>query len=1001
MLSANHLAPQTVAAIEVVKRLEALEWRCAWLRGGTVEELQQGLDSLARTAVPSVQQEDKADDALEKLKAWFASHDLAVLAIDDAREDALQYLEDKVLPPGRGRVLMTGANELSQSNFNMELKTFAVEDSVALIKQKFDGRFSAYPDVYSLAFEEDGNNKRLMDFLSDDLVDNLPIIVDQVGQLLLTKAEDAGLRKKGLSDVERREKCSGLLASTIEEISKSAYDVDDTSLPANDRHLRGLLGTVRLWVDRIRSLPDRELSEASLGLLHACGLLAKQGIPWSLLQTFSYFQNMERQDADENPLGKAALELPSTGNVTAGSGSKHKDCGVLESDMQKLSLNATSDGQSPVTAEVQEDKVAGLVSGLGSCSLHGAPPGAFGSADGAGVVRGGADNNGTDDKVTGESSGDLPETTTAGEALLELTERAVETLEAFGRLVIVCGSDGAPRSASIHGAIQKCIQKELGTSCPSLRQALTSRFHGYGIEFAERREMELWRPSVVAFLSLSSDPAAKLHGEEGTIALDAKLRSSIGILLRDQGLYRQAAPYLEQATEDRRAELRERHPNTLSSINSLAGLYLSQGRYAEAEPLYLEALEGRRAELGERHPDTLGSIYSLATLYSKQGRYAEAEPLLLEAVEGMRAELGKRHPDTLGSIDSPAAFYLKQGRYAEAEPLLLEALDGMRTELGQRHPDTLSSIHSLAALYSDQGRYAEAEPLLLEALEGRRAELRERHPNTLSSINNLANLYSRQGRYAEAEPLLLEALEGMRAELRERHPDILSSIHSLAALYLQQGRYAEAEPLLLEALEGRRAELRERHPNTLGSINNLANLYSRQGRYAEAEPLLLEALEGTRAELGQRHPDTLGSINSLALLYSKQGRYAEAEPLSLEVLEGRRAELRERHPDTLGSIGNLATLYSDQGRNAEAEPLLLEALEGMRAELGQRHPDTLGSINNLVVLHMTTENYLSAAPLLLAGLKTIYGHKCGEPFNNTWNNCLIQCWLVLSTRGPR
>ena len=831
----------------MVKRLEALEWRCAWLRGGTVEELQQGLDSLARTAVPSVQQEDKADDALEKLKAWFASHDLAVLAIDDAREDALQYLEDKVLPPGRGRVLMTGANALSQSNFNMELKTFAVEDSVALIKQKFDGRFSAYPDVYSLAFEEDGNNKRLMDFLSDDLVDNLPIIVDQVGQLLLTKAEDAGLRKKGLSDAERREKCSGLLVSTIEEISKSAYDVDDTSLPANDRHLRGLLGTVRLWVDRIRSLPDRELSEASLGLLRACGLLAKQGIPWSLLQTFSYFQSM---------------------------------------------------------------------------------------------------------------TGGLPEETTDDDALMELTERAVETLEAFGRLVIVCGSDGAPRSASIHGAIQKCIQKELGTSCPSLRQALTSRFHGYGIEFAERREMELWRPSVEAFLSLSSDPAAKLHGEEGTVVQDSKLRSSIGLLLRDQGLYRQAAPYIEQATKDRRAELRERHPDTLGSIDNLAALYLEQGRHAEAEPLFLEALEGRRAELGERHPNTLSSIGNLAALYLKQARYTEAEPLFLKALEGRRAELRERHPDTLDSINNLAALYLRQGRYAEAEPLFLEALEGRRAELRERHPDTLHSIGNLAALYSKQGRYAEAEPLLLEALEGKRAELGERHPDTLSSIGNLATLYSKQGRRAEAEPLLLEALECRRAELGQRHPDTLRSIHSLAALY------------------------------------------SKQGRYAEAEPLYLEALEGMRAELGERHPDTLGNINNLALLYSKQGRRAEAEPLHLEALEGRRVELRERHPDTLNSINNLAALYLKQGRYAEAEPLLLEALEGRRAELGERHPDTLNSIHNLVVLHMTTENYLSAAPLLLAGLKTIYGHKCGEPFNKKWNAWLIKCWLVL-TRGPR
>ena len=37
-----------------------------------------------------------------------------------------------------------------------------------------------------------------------------------------------------------------------------------------------------------------------------------------------------------------------------------------------------------------------------------------------------------------------------------------------------------------------------------------------------------------------------------------------------------------------------RHPDTLSSLNNLAGLYEDQGRYGEAEPLYREALQACR-----------------------------------------------------------------------------------------------------------------------------------------------------------------------------------------------------------------------------------------------------------------------------------------------------------------------------------------------------------------------------------------------------------------------
>ncbi len=41
-------------------------------------------------------------------------------------------------------------------------------------------------------------------------------------------------------------------------------------------------------------------------------------------------------------------------------------------------------------------------------------------------------------------------------------------------------------------------------------------------------------------------------------------------------------------------------------------IYDSQGRYAEAEPLYARALQLRREVLGERHPNTIASLNNLA-----------------------------------------------------------------------------------------------------------------------------------------------------------------------------------------------------------------------------------------------------------------------------------------------------------------------------------------------------------------------------------------------------
>ena len=57
------------------------------------------------------------------------------------------------------------------------------------------------------------------------------------------------------------------------------------------------------------------------------------------------------------------------------------------------------------------------------------------------------------------------------------------------------------------------------------------------------------------------------------------------------------------------------------------------GPLREAEPLYRRALEARERVLGKEHPDTLISVNNLAGLYQAQGRYGEAEPLYRRALE--------------------------------------------------------------------------------------------------------------------------------------------------------------------------------------------------------------------------------------------------------------------------------------------------------------------------------------------------------------------------------
>jgi hypothetical protein len=168
-------------------------------------------------------------------------------------------------------------------------------------------------------------------------------------------------------------------------------------------------------------------------------------------------------------------------------------------------------------------------------------------------------------------------------------------------------------------------------------------------------------------------------------------------------------------------------------VNPLSEL---QGGYGEAEPLYKEALHLSEKVLGKEHPQTLMSLNNLAGLYYSQGRYGEAEPLYKEALHLREKVLGKEHPQTLTFLNNLAELYRSQGRYGEAEPLLKEALHLCEKVLGKEHPQTLMSLNNLAALYQSQGRYGEAEPLLKEALHLKEKVLGKEHPQTLTTQSN-------------------------------------------------------------------------------------------------------------------------------------------------------------------------------------------------------------------------------------------------------------------------
>jgi tetratricopeptide (TPR) repeat protein len=218
-----------------------------------------------------------------------------------------------------------------------------------------------------------------------------------------------------------------------------------------------------------------------------------------------------------------------------------------------------------------------------------------------------------------------------------------------------------------------------------------------------------------------------------------------------------------------------------ASLLLRSGQYASAvGAYADAEEMEERSLEGRRNVFGEGHPETLRSMNNLAGTYSRQGRYDEAEKVQVEVMEKRKEVLGEGHPDTLRSMNNLAGTYSKQGRLGEAEELQVEVLEKRKEVLGAGHPSTLTSMNNLAGTYSRQGRSGEAEKLQVEVMEKMKEVLGEGHPDTLTSMNNLAFTLRARGRRQSACYLISSCAEISQAKLGKNHPDTIAAFTNKA-----------------------------------------------------------------------------------------------------------------------------------------------------------------------------------------------------------------------------
>jgi non-specific serine/threonine protein kinase/serine/threonine-protein kinase len=373
-------------------------------------------------------------------------------------------------------------------------------------------------------------------------------------------------------------------------------------------------------------------------------------------------------------------------------------------------------------------------------------------------------------------------------------------------LALVAGTIGTS-----HGLVEARKQRDTATLAASAEKDAK--------ESALAREAET--KAVLGFVKDHILAAARPLGQSGGRGSDVTMRRAI----------EDALPYVENRFSDQPLiEARLRDTIAMSFI------YLGDPEAAEVQ--LVRARELFAAQLGISHPDTLSTMNSLALSYTDLGRHPEALKLNEETLELRIATLGPEHVETLTSMNNLANSYSALGRNDDALTLREKTFALQKATLGIDHPNTLRTMGNLSNSYSVFQRHTEAIELDEETLRRRIATLGDSHPDTLMNMNNLANKYAAVKRDAEALELRQKTLEIRRANLPPDHSDTLTSMHNLASSYATLGRHAEALELRQETFEIRKEKLGMEHPHTLFSILSIVASLVELDRGDEALPLI-------------------------------------------------------------------------------------------------------------------------------------------------------------------
>jgi len=259
----------------------------------------------------------------------------------------------------------------------------------------------------------------------------------------------------------------------------------------------------------------------------------------------------------------------------------------------------------------------------------------------------------------------------------------------------------------------------------------------------------------------------------------------------------EAEPLLREILDATERLFGDDHPNTATTLNSLAVLYLRMERPSEAAPLFRRALAIEEQTIGAEATNAIITRFNLSHALAGMGNPEAALEQIARVVELGRATLPPGHWYLGVFLQGKGDFLTDLGRHEEALAAHREELSIMSESLGPLHRRTQNAAGRVSDALEELDRIEPRIALWRERVERVGAAGAEDRAPLDDALGALGEALIDAGSWKEAHAAYAEAREG-RASAGAPAADLAFMDASLALLLARLERREEAMALLAE-----------------------------------------------------------------------------------------------------------------------------------------------------------------------------------------------------------